>query len=227
MFPLYDSSERSTFPIMNYSIIALNIFVFYLQVTAPDFEQFVYNFAFISKDFILFDPRTYFFIFTSMFMHGGILHIASNLWFLHIFGDNVEDRMGHIRYLLFYLAGGVAATLAQYFLSPYSDIPLIGASGAISAVAGAYFVLFRHSRVRSIVPMGLYITTANLPVWLFLGYWFAIQVFAGFSTFGDAAVGVEGGVDWFAHVGGFVFGWFVAVFMKQKHKSTQVFSDVE
>ncbi len=227
MFPLYDSSERSTFPFFNYAIIALNIFVFYLQITATDFEQFIYAYAFIPADFNILNPGTYFFIFSSMFMHGGVLHIASNLWFLHIFGDNVEDRMGHLRFLFFYLAAGVVATLTQYFLSPLSNIPLIGASGAISAVAGAYFVLFRHSRVRSIVPMGFYITTANLPVWLFLGYWFVLQVVSGFSTYGGTDIGGEGGVAWFAHIGGFVFGWFVANFMKQKHKSTQIFSESE
>lgn len=224
MFPLYDSSERSTFPFINLAIIALNIFVFYLQLTAPDFEQFVFDYAFTSAKFNFLDPRTYTFIFSSIFMHGNLLHIASNLWFLHIFGDNVEDRMGHVRYFLFYLAAGVAATLVQYFLAPTSDIPMLGASGAISGVAGAYFVLFRHSKVRSIVPMGFYITTANLPVWLFLGYWFAIQVFSGFSTFGDVGTGGEGGVAWFAHIGGFVFGWLVATFMPRKHNSTQVFS---
>lgn len=227
MFPLYDSSERSTFPFINFAIIAVNIFVFYLQLTSPDFEKFVFDYAFTPANFNFLNPQAYIPIFTSMFMHGGLLHIASNLWFLHIFGDNVEDRMGHIRYLLFYLAAGVAATLAQYFLGPTSDIPQLGASGAISGVAGAYFVLFRHSRVRSIVPMGFYITTANLPVWLFLGYWFAIQLFSGFTTFGDASITSEGGVAWFAHIGGFVFGWLVAVFMKQKHKSTQIFSENE
>jgi len=212
MFPLYDSSERKRFPIVNYAFIALNIFIFFVQFSSGNFERFVYEFGFIPQRFELFNFETYGYIVTSMFMHGGIWHILSNLWFLHVFGDNVEDRMGHFWYGLFYIAAGVAATLTQYILDPGSSIPLVGASGAISGVAGAYFLLFKNSKIRSLIPTGLYVTTADLPVWFFLGYWFVLQVFSGFMTFDPNA---QGGVAFFAHIGGFVFGLFIALFLKK------------
>ena len=213
MFPLYDSSPRYTFPWVNYGLIIMNIFVFYVQLTGGDFEQIVYSFGFIPVEFNLLDPITYIYVITSIFMHGGILHILSNLWFLHIFGDNVEDRMGHVKYLIFYLMAGLIATLVQYFTNPVSSIPLIGASGAISGVAGAYFIIFRHSSIKALVPLGIVLTTANLPVWLFLGYWFLIQLFSGFTTFDPAG---QGGIAWYAHIGGFVFGVLVALLFRRK-----------
>lgn len=214
MFPLYDTTEeRRSFPFINYLLIGLNIFAFYIQITAPSFEEFIYQYAFIPAEFSIFNPASYIYIFTSIFMHGGLLHIISNLWFLHIFGDNVEDRMGHFTYLIFYLLGGVAASLAQYAIDPSGVIPMIGASGAISAVSGAYFVLFKHAKIRSLVTLGFYISTVDLPAWLFLGYWFIIQVLSGFTTF-DPSGG--GGVAWFAHIGGFVFGWVVGSLFARK-----------
>ncbi len=214
MFPLYDSSNnRETFPFVNYVLIILNVLGFYLQLTAPDFEQFVYNFAFIPADFHLLNPLAYIYIFTSIFMHGGFLHILSNMWFLHIFGDNVEDYMGHFPYLVFYLLAGIAATLGQYMISPQSVIPLVGASGAIAGVAGAYFVLFGKAKVRTLLTLGFYISTADLPAWFFLGFWFVLQILSGFTTFDP---GAEGGVAWFAHIGGFLFGWLVGPFIHRK-----------
>lgn len=211
MFPLYDSSQRSSFPFINYLIIAANIYVFYLQLSSPDFEAFVRQFAFTPVNFNFLDPTTYTVIFSSMFMHGSIMHIVSNLWFLHIFGDNVEDRMGHIRYLLFYLAAGVAATLAQYFLSTSSDIPMLGASGAISGVAGAYMVLSSKARIKTIIFIGILFRIIEISAVVFLGYWFLLQVFNGVNSFNT--IDGEGGVAWFAHIGGFVFGYLGARLM--------------
>lgn len=212
MFPIRDSSPRHSFPIVNYLLIAINIYVFFMQISAGSFEQFIYDYAFIPKEFNLFNPNSYFYVLTSMFMHGGFMHIASNLWFLHIFGDNVEDRMGHLRYLVFYLFAGLAATLAQYFLDVESVIPMIGASGAISGVSGAYFVLFRRSSIEALVPGFGFFTTTELPVVFFLGYWFVLQLVNGFGSFGAEG----GGVAWFAHIGGFVFGYIIAKMMRQK-----------
>lgn len=212
MFPLYDSSSQKSFPFINYLIIAANLAVFFLQISAPSFDRFILQYGFIPQEFNLFNPRTYFFVLSSMFMHGGLLHIGSNLWFLHIFGDNVEDELGHFKYLLFYLAAGVAATLAQYAVDTSSTIPLIGASGAISGVTGAYFILFKQARIRTLVTTGLYIRTVDLPASLFLGVWFFIQLLSGFTTYGAG----EGGVAWFAHIGGFVFGWIAAMFFGKK-----------
>lgn len=206
MIPLRDSTPRRTFPIVNLLIIAVNIYAFFQQVTAPHFEGFIKAYGFVPAQFNLADPSSYTAIFTSMFMHGSIIHIISNLWFLHIFGDNVEDEMGHLRYLVFYLLGGIAATLTQYFLDPSSTIPLIGASGAISAVAGAYFVLHAHAKVETLIPFFFIWDIVELPARFMLGYWFVVQLLSGLSS-----VGTEGGgIAWFAHIGGFLFGYLVA-----------------
>lgn len=212
MFPLYDSSQKETFPVVNYAIIVLNIFIFYIQLSAPSFERFIYQNAFIPQQFNPFTLDGYGLIVTSMFMHGGFWHIISNLWFLHIFGDNVEDRMGHVKYAFFYIIAGVIATLTQYIVSMGSPVPLIGASGAISAVAGAYFLLFQNSRVKSLIFGGYFIRIIDLPVWVFLGYWFIIQLLSGFTTYDPNA---QGGIAWFAHIGGFIFGLLIALFFRK------------
>lgn len=212
MFPLYDSTPRHRFPFINYLLIGLNIFVFLVQLSSPDPEAFIYDYSFIPVYFNLLDPTAYLYVVSSIFLHGGIVHLLSNIWFLHIFGDNVEDVMGHIPYLLFYLASGLVATLAQYYVAPGAEIPLIGASGAISGIAGAYFVLFRHSKVTSLVTFFVIWFTTKLPAWIFLGYWFLLQLFAGIGSFVDFDIN-RGGVAWFAHLGGFVFGWIATAFI--------------
>lgn len=212
MFPLKDTNPRSSFPFINYLLILINIVVFYLQLSAPDFETFITTYAFTPAKFSFIDPQSYLYILSSIFMHGSFMHIASNLWFLHIFGDNVEDRMGHISYLVFYLLAGFAATFAQFFLSPGSEIPMLGASGAISGVTGAYFVFFKNSKIKALMPGYGLLGTAEVSATWFLGYWFVIQVFSGASSFGS---GGQGGVAWFAHIGGFVFGYLIAKFFSK------------
>ena len=135
------------------------------------------------------------------------MHIFSNLWFLHIFGDNVEDRMGHLNYLLFYILSGITAVFSQYFFSLGSNIPMIGASGAISGVAGAYFVFYPQGKIKALVPtfFGFY-DIVVLPAWFFLGYWFLIQLLSGFGSLVTFDIN-QGGVAWFAHIGGFLFGY--------------------
>jgi membrane associated rhomboid family serine protease len=140
-------------------------------------------------------------IFTSMFLHGGWLHLLGNMWFLWLFGNNVEDSMGHFRYLVFYLASGVAAAMAQVLSAPDSIVPMVGASGAISGVMGGYIVLYPRVRVFTLVPLGFIITSMALPAWVMLGYWMALQIFGGL-----AARAGEGGVAFWAHAGGFVAG---------------------
>lgn len=206
MFPLYDTTPRKRFPFMNYLLIAVNIYAFYLQLIAADIEGFTTAYSFIPRQFHLYDIYSYQMIITSIFLHGSLFHIASNMWFLHIFGDNVEDTFGHIGYLLFYVAAGIIATLTQYVFDPTSVIPLIGASGAISGVAGAYFVLFKYSKVRTIVPIFIVFSLVDIPVWLFLGYWFFIQLFSGLGSL--ASLDAQyGGIAFLAHVGGFIFGY--------------------
>jgi membrane associated rhomboid family serine protease len=146
-------------------------------------------------------------ILTSMFIHGGILHIAGNMLYLWVFGNNVEDRMGWPAFLLFYLAAGAVAAYAQALTDPSSQIPLVGASGAIAGTLGAYLVMFPHARVLTLVPIFFFLQVAELPAWIVLGFWFVLQAFQGVG----GLAGDTGGVAWFAHIGGFVFGVLVAV----------------
>lgn len=140
---------------------------------------------------------------TCIFLHGGWMHILGNMWFLHIFGDNVEDRLGHGMYLLFYLAAGVGASLVHLLSGPNSTLPTVGASGAIAGVMGGYFLLYPHARVLSVVPIFVFIQIIVLPAPLFLGVWFLLQFFQGTFAVGDVEAG---GVAWWAHIGGFVIG---------------------
>ncbi|HTQ53878.1 MAG TPA: rhomboid family intramembrane serine protease [Bryobacteraceae bacterium] len=144
-------------------------------------------------------------VFTSMFLHGGWMHVLGNMWFLWIFGDNVEDLLGHIKYLLFYLLCGTAAALSQVLMNPYSTAPMVGASGAIAGVMGAYLIKFPRSRVLTLVFVFFFITTVEIPAPIMLVYWFAIQFFSGVETFAHTQLS-QGGVAFFAHVGGFVVG---------------------
>jgi membrane associated rhomboid family serine protease len=141
-------------------------------------------------------------LFTSMFMHGSWMHLLGNMWFLWIFGNNVEDSMGRLRFVVFYLVCGLAAALAQVVANPASAIPMVGASGAISGVMGAYLVLYPRVRVYAMVPLGFFLTSVALPAWVMLGYWFLIQFVSGLADF----AGDMGGVAFWAHIGGFVAG---------------------
>lgn len=220
MIPLHDTNQRNSFPFINYFIILSNIAVFILQLSAPDFEAFILAHAFVPAQFSLLNPASWFTVISSMWMHGNLLHIIFNLWFLHIFGDNVEDRIGHIRYLLFYVVCGIAAVGAQYVIEPSSTIPLIGASGAIAGVTGAYLKLFKDARIVALVPSFFGILhRVVLPSWIFLGYWFLLQVVSGFGSLATLEVN-QGGVAFFAHIGGFIAGYFLAFFvMGQQHDS--------
>jgi membrane associated rhomboid family serine protease len=141
-------------------------------------------------------------LFTSMFLHGSWMHLLGNMWFLWLFGNNVEDAMGHIRFIVFYLLGGLGAAFTQIAMDPNSNIPMVGASGAISAIMGAYLVLYPRVRVFCVVPLGFFITSVALPAWLMLVYWMVIQFFGGLQDLG----GGRGGVAFWAHIGGFVAG---------------------
>lgn len=209
MFPLRDSTPRERFPFINYGLILLNLYAFFLQLTSSSFEAFVYQYGFVPTHFNFLDPTTYIPIFTGIFLHGGFFHILSNMWFLHIFGDNVEDRLGHFFYLGFYLLSGFAATMLQYFLTIQASVPLIGASGAISGVAGAYFVFFKESRVQTLVLLFFIWTIIELPAKVVLGYWFLTQIFAGVGSLANVDPN-QGGIAFFAHIGGFIFGYIMA-----------------
>ena len=149
---------------------------------------------------------------SSMFLHGGWLHLLGNLLFLWIFGNNVEDRLGHVPFLLFYLVGGIAAALTQVVIAPQSDIPLVGASGAIAAVLGAYIVLFPGARILSLVFLGFFYQLLEVPALIVLGFWFVLQLASGFAGLG--AETAQGGVAFFAHIGGFVAGVVVGILLR-------------
>lgn len=211
MIPLRDNIPSSRFPTLTYTFIALNVLVFLGEVSLPRafLEQFIRTFGFVPARFVshlseaawapLFLP-----MFTSMFLHGGWLHLIGNMWTLHIFGDNVEDTLGHVGFVLLYLACGVAACLAQLLASPGSTIPMVGASGAIAGVMGAYFSLFPWARVLTLIPFFFFVII-EVPAYVFLGFWFLLQFFSGtLSVLGPHAP--QGGVAFFAHVGGFAMG---------------------
>jgi len=191
MFPVKDIVERKTFPYVTLLLIGANAAAF--AISLLDFEGIIYTYGFIPADWSILTA------FTCMFLHAGLDHIFGNMWYLFLFGDNVEDRFGHVKFLLFYLASGFAATFVNYMVDPASLIPTIGASGAISGVMGAYIVLFPKARVQTL--LGYYMTT--LPAFIMLGLWFALQLFFGTSSFfgGDGS-----GIAYWAHIGGFVAG---------------------
>ncbi len=219
MIPLRDEIPTRRVPIVNYALIAANVLVYLFQSMLGAQEQsMVYEFALIPFQFtssLSLDDISD--IFTSMFMHAGLAHIGGNMLYLWIFGDNVEDRMGRGRYIIFYLIGGLVASLAHIFTNPASQIPTVGASGAIAAVLGAYLVLYPQSRVLTLVPLGFFIRMSMLPAALVLGLWFVLQFFSGVISLGGPDVG---GVAFWAHIGGFVAGAVLAkLFAKPEEPS--------
>ncbi|HEV7767675.1 MAG TPA: rhomboid family intramembrane serine protease [Thermoanaerobaculia bacterium] len=209
MIPLRDRNPRRTFPFVTYGLVGLNVAAFLWQVSlGARLEEVLFDYAFIPARFWvtgnwLADMMT---IVISMFLHGGLLHIGSNMLYLWIFGDNIEDRLGHGRFLVFYLACGFIATYAHAIFSPGSRIPAIGASGAIAGVLGAYLVLFPKARVLTLIPIFIFITIRELPAILLLGVWFILQLFSGVGSLGVTDAQDMGGVAYFAHIGGFVAG---------------------
>lgn len=203
MIPLKDDNPRTGWPVVNFIIIGLNIVVFIYQFTLPQTqaEHFILKYAAIPSSIMQgYQLHT---LFTSMFLHGGIAHILFNMLYLYIFGDNVENSMGSGRYVAFYLICGVGAATAHILSNPHSNLPMLGASGAISGVMGAYAVLFPRARVLVLVPIFFFITTVRIPALLLLLIWFLIQLSSGLASFGLES---GGGVAWFAHIGGFLIG---------------------
>ncbi len=205
MIPIRDEIPTRSVPVVNYLLIGANVFVFLLMLfSGPAQEKLVYQFAMIPSNFAGgVDMGDITDIFTSMFMHAGFAHIIGNMLYLWIFGDNVEDRLGHVGYLFFYLAGGVLASLAHLLASPGSEIPTVGASGAIAAVLGAYLVMFPQSRIETFIPLGYFMRVTVVPATVVLGFWFVLQLFNGVLSLGGPDVG---GVAFWAHIGGFVAG---------------------
>jgi len=202
MIPLKDVIRSRTRPVVTTTIIVVNTLVFLLQLSLPpdDLERFIFRFGLVPASFSIGS------LLTSMFVHGGLGHVGGNLIYLWIFGDNVEDRLGHGRFLVFYLATGVVAALAQTAMEPASTVPMVGASGAIAGVMGGYFVLYPNSRVLTLFPFPVMLF--EVPAIFFLGLWFALQFLSGLGSLAVATGegGLPGGVAFWAHVTGFVAG---------------------
>lgn len=225
MFPLRDDVPTSITPYITYGLIGANIGIFLYQLTLnqQQLQEFFYSAAVVpcqlSGNVVGRCPiptpqqlPEWMTLITSQFLHGGFLHIAGNMLFLWIFGNNVEDRLGHIKFLIFYLTCGVLAALSQWFFSPNSTIPSLGASGAIAGVMGAYILRYPQARVLTLVFLGFFVTTLQIPAIFFLGLWFVQQALYGIASLQvPSNIGMEsGGVAYWAHAGGFVFGAILA-----------------
>jgi membrane associated rhomboid family serine protease len=214
MFPIKDINRSRNFPLVNSLIILICSVVWLYQVSLNDEEMnlFIYYYGLVPAD-IFYRPYT---LITHMFLHGSWLHIIGNMWFLWVFGDNVEDRLGRFRYFVFYVLSGIGAAILQTivsFLFGGADVPMVGASGAISGVLGAYLWLFPHARILALVPIFIFLTFVEVPAILFIGLWVLIQVLNGILTLPFAH---GGGVAWFAHIGGFGVGYSLVRFFYRK-----------
>jgi membrane associated rhomboid family serine protease len=214
MIPISDSPEpRRSFPVVNVLLIVANVMVFFYELSlGPNLDQFLADYgtvpAAIASGHAL-SPTApspiYISLVTSQFLHGGFLHIAGNMVFLWVFGDNVEDHLGHLSYLLFYLIAGIVAGLSQVLADPLSTTPGIGASGAIAGVLAAYVVLFPRASVRTLLFLGPFITLTRISAFIMIGFWFVLQLVSAFVELAGTSA-ASGGVAFLAHVGGFLFG---------------------
>ncbi len=201
MIPLYDTVRSHKFPVITLTVIAANVLVFFYesQLGQYAFPRFIYTWGLIPALFTSDPTSGWLNIFTAMFLHGSWLHLISNMWVLFVFGHNVEASLGSFRYLIFYLLAGAAAALLQIYVQPESPNPMIGASGAIAGVLGAYLVLFPRARIASLVFLIIFFTIVEIPAAIFLLLWMGLQVYSGLFNAG-------GGIAWWAHIGGFLFG---------------------
>jgi len=211
--PLHDNNPTRTTPVITYGLIGLNLFVFLYEIMLPGpaLQEFIETWGVVPVLLSAsFDGQATVFVWltliTSQFLHGGILHVAGNMLYLWVFGNNVEDKLGHIKFLLFYLICGVLASLFQWFFSQDSAIPLIGASGAIAGVMGAYILRFPKAKILTLFPLFIFFTTIRIPAYLFLGFWFVLQAFNSVVSLGMQTAEDTGGVAYWAHAGGFVVG---------------------
>jgi len=220
MFPIKDTVPNSRFPFTTWSLILLNGIVFLFETALPRefLEEFIYYFGIVPIEYTrhhgphlpLID---YISFLTTMFLHGGWLHFLGNMWFLKIFGSKVEDRMGPGRFLVFYLTVGVLASIFYIYFSPRSSMPVIGASGAIAGVMGAYYMMFPRARILTLIPIFIFPWFVELPAVFFLGWWFLLQLFAG--TVAQVLPNSGEGVAWWGHIGGFIAGVVLVLFLKR------------
>ncbi|MBF8268618.1 MAG: Rhomboid family intrarane serine protease [Gammaproteobacteria bacterium] len=222
MIPLHDDNPTRSTPILTIALITICVLVYFFQAALGPRggETIIYSLGVIpavlldrvemSRDLVLIPAELT--IVTSMFLHGGFLHLAGNMLYLWIFGNNIEDALGKVRFLIFYFLCGIVAAFGQVIQNPDSTIPMVGASGAISGVLGAYLLLYPHARVLVLVPLGFYMQMMKIPAGLVLGFWFVLQLISSALTRSEG-----GGVAWFAHIGGFVAGMLLILVMKRKN----------
>lgn len=218
MFPIRDHNPSHTFPLITLGIIGITAYMFFLEISAVDMETFIRQYALIPAAVDFSDLTTLMPFITSIFLHGGWLHIISNVWFLWIFGDNIESALGKIQYGLFYLFCGVVAGIVQYITMPATSVPMLGASGAVAGVLGAYLALYPRHKIDTLIPFGFFVSQVQIPAGIMLGYWFLIQVISGVGSFGMQDIG---GVAFWAHAGGFVTGWILIRLLPHASHSTQ------
>lgn len=220
MIPLRDTTKSAGFPFVNFTLIIICALTFLYEVSlGRNMIVFIYEYGLIPADVFSSSPNTGFYdrsypFFSSMFLHGGWLHLIGNMLFLYIFGDNVEGRMGHFKYLVFYIICGLAAAVFQFVTNINSDIPMVGASGAISGVLGAYITFYPRSKILTLVPIFFFIQLIHIPAAVFIFIWFIIQFLSGVSTLGVPKE--TGGIAFWAHIGGFVAGLILARFFEKK-----------
>jgi len=219
VIPLHDNNPTETFPFLTIGIIVISTLVFIWQISLPENAQQSVAYSLGAIPALLFDgPKinisnllapSSLTLFTSMFLHGGWMHLLGNMLYLWIFGNNIEDTLGHKRFLIFYILAGLAAALSHALLNPASTLPMIGASGAISGILGAYLVLFPKARILVLIPLGIFIPVIRIPAVYVLGFWFVLQIFN--SVLSDTG---GGGIAWGAHIGGFVAGIILLPFFR-------------
>lgn len=212
MIPLRDAVKSRSTPFVNYALIVINLGVFIYEATLPSewFRRLMIGYGLVPAQLNVHHPFAYLTLVSSMFLHGSWVHVLSNMWVLFIFGDNVEDRMGHGRYLAFYLLAGLAAGLVQAAFAAHSSVPTIGASGAIAGVLGAYLLFYPRGRVLTVIPLFIFPWLMEIPAFVFLGLWFLLQLWSGVMALGQLGSAQVSGIAWWAHVGGFAFGLLAA-----------------
>lgn len=208
MLPIRDTIRSRSLPVVNWLLIVVNLLVFLYEVSLSPYrlEVFINTWGLSPASATSADPLRWMTYLSHMFLHGGWYHFLSNMWILFIFGDNIEDRLGSMRYLVFYLMGGVTAGLVQVFFAANPQVVSIGASGAIAAVMGAYFMFYPRARIITLIPLWIIPWFVQVPALVFLGLWFVSQLFSGVLSLSTASGAALGGIAWWAHIGGFLFG---------------------
>lgn len=229
MIPLRDSTRTRRFPLITIAIIAVNVLVFAYELGIEERELLalfrtygvvpsrMWPLGVVTRE----NPAAFYPLVTAMFLHGGWFHIAGNMLFLWVFGDNVEDKFGGLKYLLFYTLVGVGANLAHVYANPLSHIPTVGASGAVAGVLGAYFLMFPRSRVLCLVPLGFFLSLMEVPAFVFLFVWFVLQLFNGVASLG-VPTQLTHGVAWWAHVAGFAAGVLLVPFFRPRRSNVRI-----